>query len=123
MIRVRYQRIILLLLMWVFGVQGLASANSSCDHEPSSSKAAEHAMSFQMVEHSQHLELASSSDVVATPDCCPDCDCSLGGCSNLAILSGSHTVTSFEIVLPSSQYSERFEDSLALSLFRPPVSC
>jgi hypothetical protein len=122
-IRVRCQRFILVLLMLLFGLQGLVSANSSCHHEASPSQAAEHVMPSHMADHSQHSEIASSADMATTPDCCPDCDCSLGGCSNLAILSVSQILVSSDIVLPTSRFNERFEDLLALSFFRPPVSC
>ena len=122
MIRVKCQKIILVLLMLVFSIQVLASANSYCHHESSVTESAEHAMPSHMADHSEHLELGSSADMAAAPDCCPDCDCSLDGCSSLAILSVSQILISSEIALPASHYNQRFEGLLALSFFRPPVS-
>jgi hypothetical protein len=121
-IRVKCQKIFLVLLMLVFGAQVLASANFSCHNETSSPESAEQAMDSYMMDHSQHLTLDSSADGVTSLDCCPDCDCSVGGCSNSAVLPATQHLFSFDMVLPTNRDNERVDDKLTLSLFRPPVS-
>lgn len=122
MIKVRYQKILLVLLMLVFGGQVLASANFSCHNETSTPKSTEQAMDSYMMDHSQHLGLDSSADGVTSLDCCPDCDCSVGGCSNSAVLPATQNLFSFNVLLPTSRDNESVDDKLTLSLFRPPVS-
>ena len=106
MIRIKCQKIILVLLMLVFSVQVLASANSYCHHESSATESAEHAMPSHMADHSEHLDLDSSAAMSTASDCCPDCDCSLSGCSTLVLLSVSHILLSSEIALPASHYNQ-----------------
>jgi len=119
-IRVKHQNILLVLLMLVFGAQVLASASFACHSETSSPESAEQAMDSHMMDHSQHLTLDSSADVVTPLDCCPDCDCSLGGCSNSVVLVATQNLFSFDMVLPTSRDNESVDDKLTLSLFRPP---
>lgn len=122
MIRVKCQKILLVLLMLVFSGQVLASANFSCHNEASSPEMTEQAMDSYMMDHSQHLTLDSSADGVTSLDCCPDCDCKVGGCSNSAVLPAPQNLLSFDVALPTSRDNERVDDKLTLSLFRPPVS-
>lgn len=121
-IRGKCPKILLVLLMLVFGGQVLASANFSCHNEASSPQTTEQPMDSFMMDHSQHLDLNSSADGVTSLDCCPDCDCSVGGCSNSAVLPAPQNLFSFDVVLPTSRDNERVDDKLTLSLFRPPVS-
>tara|TARA_B100000780_G_scaffold253162_1_gene200631 strand:- start:439 stop:780 length:342 start_codon:yes stop_codon:yes gene_type:complete len=106
--------------MLVFGAQVLASASFACHSETSSPESAEQAMDSHMMDHSQHLTLDSSADGVTSLDCCPDCDCSLGGCSNSVVLVATQNLFSFDMVLPTSRDNESVDDKLTLSLFRPP---
>jgi len=120
--RVRYQRILLVLLMLVFGGQVMASANISCQNQTSSPQSTEQAMGSDMVDHSQHLGLNSSADEATSLDCCPDCDCSVGGCSASAALPTTQELFSPYVVLLTSRYNELVDDQLSVSLFRPPIS-
>lgn len=118
MIRVKRKKIILVLLMLVFSIQVVASANVTCHHKTSSSEASMHVMPSTMVDHTQHLNLASSADATTEPDC----DCNVGDCSNSAIVSVPQLLTSLDIFLVSGLYSEIFESKLTFPSLRPPVS-
>lgn len=118
MIRVKRKKIILVLLMLVFSIQVVASANFPCHHKASSSAATMHVMPSTMVEHTQHLNLVSSADATTESDC----DCNVGDCSNSAIVSVPQLLTSLDIFLVPSLYSEIFESKLTFPSFRPPVS-
>ena len=119
--RARYQKILLVLLMLVFGGQAMASANIICQNQTSSPQSTELAMS-DMADHSQHLGLNPPVDESSSLDCCPDCDCSVGGCSASAALPTTQNLLSIDAVLFTKRYNERAEGPLTTSLFRPPIS-
>lgn len=110
------------MLVLVFTGQVLASAKSSC--QSGVAQSSEPMMASDCcVDHSQHLNSdASLADETAALDCCPDCDCILGGCTTAAVLPVSQSlfisyigsVTPHDNVLALTQ--------LSTSLFRPPIS-
>lgn len=118
--RVRYQKILVVLLMLVFGSQALASENICCQNQTSSSQSTELAMDSEMVDHSQHLGLDSST--TDSPSCCPDCDCSVGGCSTTPALLATQDLFSSDDVFLTSLYNELYDNQLSVSLFHPPIS-
>ena len=118
--KVRYQKILLVLLMLVFGGQVMASANISCQSQTSSPQPTEQTMDSDMMDHSQHMGLNASA--VDSLDCCPDCDCSIGGCSASAALPATQNLFSSDAVLLTNRYNERVDTQLTASLYRPPIS-
>ena len=122
-IRAKYQKTLIALLMLVFGGQVLASANFSCHNETSSPKTTEHAMDSYMADHSQHLTMDSSADGVTSLDCCSDCDYTVDGCSNCAILPATQNLFSFNVVIPTVRDNESVEGKLPLIFVHPPISC
>ena len=120
--RVRCQKVLLVLLMLVFGGQAMASANISCQNQTSSPQSTEQSMDPDMMDHSQHLGLNSSADGATSHDCCPDCDCNVGGCSASAAFPTAQDLFSSGLDLLTGRYNESLDDQLIVSLFRPPIS-
>ena len=74
------------------------------------------------VDHSQHMSLNSpSTDTASDMDCCPDCVCSLGGCT-VMVLPVSQIGFDSHLASSMTHYPELSESQLAVSLFRPPIS-
>lgn len=121
MLMARYKTIIVVLLMLLFTGQVMASAKLSCQSQ--SSQPSEQIMPLDMVDHSQHLGLDPSlADGTAAFDCCPNCDCNLGGCTAAAVLPAVQSLFISGIVSLTSRDNELAENQLAVSLFRPPIS-
>lgn len=79
-------------------------------------------MDSGMMDHSQHMgSNAFSLDGAATADCCPDCDCSVGGCSSVALPAYQSTFSS-SLKSTTGHYDESANFQLAVSLFRPPIT-
>ena len=120
---VKYRQLIVALLMMAFIGQVVASTSMSCQSMSAPLQAHELMMDSGMMDHSQHMgSNAFSLDGEATDDdCCPDCDCSLSGCSSVAL-------PAYQSIFPSSlksitgHYDESANFQLAVSLFRPPIS-
>ena len=103
--------------------QVVASTTVSCQSQPASPQSHEQMIDSGMMDHSQHMMslTTSSADDTTGSVCCPDCDCSLGGCSTAAALpSGQHLFTS-DIASLTSHYNELVDGQLTGSLFRPPI--
>ncbi len=110
----KYRHTFVAILMMVFiGQVVAASIDVSCQ----SLSAQE-----EMMDHSQHMgSNAFSLDGAATADCCPDCDCSLGGCSSVALPAYQSTFSS-SLKSKTGHYDESANFQLAVSLFRPPIT-
>ena len=79
-------------------------------------------MDSGMMDHSQHMgSNVLSLDGAVTADCCPDCDCSLAGCSSVALPAYQSTFFS-SLNSATGHYDESAHFQLAVSLFRPPIS-
>lgn len=116
MLRMRYQKILIVLLMLVFGGQAIASVSISCQNQASSSQSSE------MVDHSQHLlGLNMSTDEAVSLDDCPDCDCNLHRCFSSTTLTSDQSLSSSIIVSVTRLHNEGFDTQLTSSLFRPPI--
>lgn len=114
----KYRNIIVALLMMTFIGQVVASTTVSCQSQPAPLQSHEQMVDSGVMDHSQHMSLkASSADV----ECCPDCDCSLGGCATV-VLPTSQPVFDSNLASSMSHYIELTESQLAVSLFRPPIS-
>jgi len=121
MLMARYKTIIVVLLTLVFTGQVLASAKLSCQSQ--SSQSSEQTISSDMMDHSQHLRMDSSSaDTMAGAECCPNCDCYLGGCTATAVLPTAQSLFVTGVVSLASHHNELAANQLAVSLFRPPIS-
>lgn len=118
----KYRQLIVALLMMAFISQVVASTSMSCQSLSAPSQAHELMMDSGMMDHSQHMgSNAFSLDGAATADCCPDCDCSLGGCSSVA-LPACQSIFSSSLKSITGHYDESADFQLAVSLFRPPIS-
>ena len=79
-------------------------------------------MDSGMMDHSQHMSSnVLSLDGAVTADCCPDCDCSLGGCSSV-VLSVHQTTFYSSLKALTAHYDESVSSQLAVSLLRPPIA-
>jgi len=118
MLMARYKTIIVVLLTLVFTSQVLASAKLSCQ-----SQLSEQTISSDTIDHSQHLGMDSSSaNTMADCECCPNCDCNLGGCTATAVLPSAQSLFVTGVVSLASHHNELAANQLAVSLFRPPIS-
>jgi hypothetical protein len=118
MLMARYKTIIVVLLTLFFTGQVLASAKLSCP-----SQSSEQTISSDMMDHSQHLKMDSSSaDTMAGAECCPNCDCNLGGCTATAVLPTAQSLFVTGVVSLTNHHNELAANQLAVSLFRPPIS-
>ena len=118
----KYRHMIVALLMMAFIGQVVASTSMSCQSLSAPSQAHELMMDSSMMDHSQHMgSNAFSLDGAATADCCPDCDCSLGGCSSVALPAHQSTFSS-SLKSIAGHYDESANFQLAVSLFRPPIT-
>ncbi|WP_162789641.1 hypothetical protein [Cycloclasticus sp. PY97N] len=118
----KYRQLIVALLMMAFIGQVVASTSMSCQSMSAPLQAHELMMDSGMMDHSQHMgSNAFSLDGAATADCCPDCDCSLGGCSSVA-LPACQSIFSSSLKSITGHYDESADFQLAVSLFRPPIS-
>jgi len=121
MLMARYKTIIVVLLTLVFTGQVLASAKLSCQSQ--SSQSSEQTISSDMMDHSQHLRMDSSSaDTIAGAECRPNSDCNLGGCTATAVLPTAQSLFVTGVVSLASHHNELAANQLAVSLFRPPIS-
>ena len=123
MLRIRYQKIFIVLLMFLFGGQAIASVSISCQNQANSSQSSDQTLISGMVDHSQHLlGLNSSTDGAVSLDDCPDCDCNLHRCFSSTALPSTQGLSSFSVVSLTSRYDELVDTQLISSLFRPPIS-
>ena len=115
----RYKTMIVVLLTLVFTSQVLASAKTSCLNQSSPSS---EQMVSDMMDHSQHGGVdASLPDETTALDCCPDCDCDLGGCTATAVLPSAQTLaTSYNVSLRPNG-NQLASKRLAAAFFRPPI--
>lgn len=119
----KYRQLIVALLMMAFISQVVASTSMSCQSLSAPSQAHELMMDSGMMDHSQHMgSNAFSLDGAATADCCPDSDCSLGGCSSVALPAACQSIFSSSLKSIIGHYDESADFQLAVSLFRPPIS-
>ena len=118
--RIRYQKILIVLLMLVFGGQTIASVIISCKNKDHSSQSSSQALISGMVDHSQHLMgLNSSTDEAVSPDDCPDCNYCFSSTTMPSVQSFSSSI----VVSATSRYNQLVDTNLTSYLFRPPISC
>ena len=117
----KYKHIIVTLLMMTFIGQVVASTTVSCQSQPAPLQSHEQIVDSGMMDHSQHMTLSDSSADEIALECCPDCDCSLGGCTS-AVLPTAQPAFSSNITALISNYNELAERQLTVSLFRPPIT-
>lgn len=121
--RIRYQKILIVLLMLVFGGQAIASVSISCQNQAPSSQSSSQTLISGMVDHSQHLlGLNSSTGEAVSLDDCPDCDCNLHRCFSSTTLPSAQSFSSSIVVSVTSLYNELIDTQFTSSLFRPPIS-
>lgn len=119
---VKYRQLIVALLMMAFIGQVVASTSMSCQSLSAPLQAQEQMMDSGMMDHSQHMgSNVLSLDGAVTADCCPDCDCSLGGCSSVALPAHQSTFSS-SLKSIAGHYDESTDSQLVVSLFRPPIT-
>ena len=119
--KAKYRHLIVALLMMTFIGQVVASTSVSCQNLSAPLQAHEQMMDSGVMDHSQHMGLGTVSlDGMAAADCCPDCDCSLGGCSSVALPACQSTFSS-SLKSLTGHYDESADFQLAVSLFRPPI--
>ena len=119
---VKYRQLIVALLMMAFIGQVVASTSMSCQSLSAPLQAQEQMMDSGMMDHSQHMgSNVLSLDGAVTADCCPDCDCSLGGCSSVALPAYQSTFSS-SLNSATGHYDESTDSQLVVSLFRPPIT-
>lgn len=111
----------LVLLLLVFSAQSLASIDSLCLHQKSSTSVDGLILDSAMADHAHHALLMSSADSLADTQCCNDCACVLGSCAS-AIVSAGMFFLSPKAALLSSPYNELAEGELIVSRYRPPIS-
>jgi hypothetical protein len=118
--RIRYQNILIVLLLLVFSGQAIASASISCQNIPSSAQPSEEALVSNMVDHSKHLGLKLSTDGATSTSVedCPDCD----RCFSSTTLPTAQNLSSFSLVSMANRYNELVDTQSITSLFRPPIS-
>ncbi|MEH6588603.1 MAG: hypothetical protein V7746_00020 [Halioglobus sp.] len=118
----KYSKIIAVLLMLVFTSQVVASASVSCQNQSAGSQSPAQMMDSDVMDHSQHMNMGeSSADAATVLECCPDCDCSLGGCAAAAVPVSEPTLIS-NLASSMSPYKELTASQLSATLFRPPIS-
>ena len=118
----KYRHMIVALLMMAFIGQVVASTSMSCQSMSAPLQAEEQMMDSGMMDHSQHMgSNVLSLDGAVTADCCPDCDCSLAGCSSVALPAYQSTFFS-SLNSATGHYDESANFQLAVSLFRPPIT-
>ena len=119
---VKYRQLIVALLMMAFIGQVVASTSMSCQSMSAPLQAQEQMMDSGMMDHSQHMgSNVLSLDGAVTADCCPDCDCSLAGCSSVALPAYQSTFFS-SLNSATGHYDESTDSQLVVSLFRPPIT-
>lgn len=119
---VKYRQLIVALLMMAFIGQVVASTSMSCQSLSAPLQAQEQMMDSGMMDHSQHMgSNVLSLDGAVTADCCPDCDCSLAGCSSVALPAYQSTFFS-SLNSATGHYDESTVSQLVVSLFRPPIT-
>ena len=118
----KYRQMIVALLMMAFIGQVVASTSMSCQSLSAPLQAQEQMMDSGMMDHSQHMgSNVLSLDGAVTADCCPDCDCSLAGCSSVALPAYQSTFFS-SLNSATGHYDESTDSQLVVSLFRPPIT-
>ena len=118
----KYRHLIVVLLMMTFIGQVVASTSVSCQSPSAPLQTHEQMMDSGVMGHSQHMGSNTVSlDGIAATDCCPDCDCSLGGCSSVALPAYQSTFSS-SLKSLTGHYDESADFQLAVSLFRPPIA-
>lgn len=117
----KYRNIIVALLMMTFIGQVVAFNNVSCQSSSAPSQSNLQEIDFGMMDHSQHMSLSDSSADNVGPECCPDCDCSVGGCATVALPS-AHPIFPSYFTMLSSNYTELAESQLTGSPLRPPIT-
>ncbi len=103
MLLARSRNIIVALLMMAFISQTVASASMSCQNQVTQSQSQEQMMDSAGMDYSQHMGMNSSSGMDSS-ECCPDCDCSLGGCGTPALPATQHTFVVANLTTLASGY-------------------
>jgi hypothetical protein len=106
--------------MMVFIGQAIASTTMSCLSEVTQSQHEEQMMDSFTMDHSQHMSL-NDADSLSPSDCCPDCDCCLGGCVTAIVTSFEQGLVS-SLSFMTNDYVSLAEKQLTSSLYRPPIS-
>ena len=123
----KYRHILVALVMAAFIGSVTASEFTSCPNQTSPSYAVEPMHDVRMpndgmtMSHTQHAGIKSLlADKLAMLDCCPDCDCSTGGCFTALLPAPQPTVSpGFTSARPNPH--EVAISQLATPLFRPPI--
>jgi len=91
-------------------------------HQQTPQQTPKQSMEAGKMDHSRHIAPANSQmNMASDMDCCPDCDCSLAGCTTL-VLPGSQFVFDSNITSLVSRYTELREIQMLVTPFRPPIS-
>jgi len=107
--------------MMTFVGQAFASVNVSCQAMGTQIDAA--MIDVAVTDHSQHMSSKTPSvdKPLAISECCPDCDCSLGGCTTAVLSAVQQTIAPNPNSL-TDDYVGIAAYQIATSLFRPPIS-
>jgi len=116
----KYTKIIVALLMMAFIGQAVASSAMPCLNEAPQSQIQDQLMDSFVMDHSQHKNM-NLDDSLDSSESCPECDCSLGGCS-AAMLPVAQSTFLSDSALLAAHYLGPVKNQLTLSLYRPPIS-
>ena len=107
-------------MLIAFVGQSVAYASMSCEML-SDSHQSHMSMEFQSMDH--HSDMAHSEMAANTDDCCGvDCICPANACSSATALNSSlHSVIAIRHSEPVNIYKSEQPNTIAKSLFRPPI--
>jgi hypothetical protein len=123
MLKGKYKTFLVVVLLLTYVGQSLAAANITCKNMASKLAHFEQSeKSGACAAHSKYLSNDTGKRTNSS-DCCPHCDCYLGGCSNTALPVTPQTVAHIRSPILVDGYAAATSNPFALSLFRPPITC
>ena len=119
--RLGFKNIVMVIILLLLAGQTTAASEFSCAFMTSPVQTLDPPLVTDVTDHSQHMGTVTASGNQAASDCCPDCDCTAGSCSFIAIPIYQQ-LTLVTLASSVEVYSDKMLEQLPTSLFRPPIT-
>ena len=121
MLKGKYKNFLVAVLLLAYVGQGLAAATMTCKNMASHSAFIDQPVKTGACSaHSKHVSNSSGNNTDSS-ECCPHCDCFLGGCSTSALPVAVQIVGQTRSSVCIYAYMDSASSLVAPSLFRPPI--
>jgi hypothetical protein len=118
----KYRQLFVALFLLMYVGQGFATAHMTCQNMAATKLLMEQAAKPDACpDHAKQVENDASASSNSS-DCCPHCDCILGGCPTAALPVFPPSSFDLRSSLSVDGFTESTLSQFTLSLFRPPIA-